>query len=163
MRTCAYAHGFPPIYFFFIYILFSGGRCLLFCRFFAVRRLFAGCFGAVCVVCYSVFFLGFCVLFFDSGFVWWFVWWFRFVLRGFLMLVKIRGCQRESAQNEGVSGVMSGVFACSGLVQHIFLVCVLFQMYLEQGKHPTSAKKALLLNRITMCFQSSKPMRKNRR
>ena len=79
------------------------------------------------------------------------------------MLVKIRGCQCESVQNVGVSGVMSGVFACSGLVQHIFLVCVLFQMYLEQGKHPTSAKKALLLNRITMCFQSSKPMRKNRR
>ena len=79
------------------------------------------------------------------------------------MLVKIRGCQCESVQNVGVSGVMSGVFACSGLVQHMFLICVLFQMYLEQGKHPTPAKKALLLNRITMCFQSSKPMRKNRR
>ena len=81
MRTCAYAHGYPPIYFFFISILFSGGRFPLFCRFFAVRELFSGCFGRVCVVCYSVFFLGVCVLFFDSGFVWEFVWRFGFVLR----------------------------------------------------------------------------------
>ena len=37
---------------------------------------------------YSVFLLGVCVLFFDSGFVWGFVRLFRFVLRDFLMLVK---------------------------------------------------------------------------
>ena len=69
MRTCAYAHGYPPIHYFFISILFFGVRFPLFCRFFAVWRLFAGCFGAVCVVFSSVFFLGVCVLFFDSGFV----------------------------------------------------------------------------------------------
>ena len=56
MRTCAYAHGYPPIYYFFISILFSDVRFPLFCRFFAVRELFSGCFGRVCVVCYSVFF-----------------------------------------------------------------------------------------------------------
>ena len=69
MRTCAYAHAYPPIYFFFIYILFSAEDVCRSVGFFAVWRLFAGCFGAVCVVFYSVFFRGVCVLFFDSGFV----------------------------------------------------------------------------------------------
>lgn len=67
MRTCAYAHGFPPYTFFSFTYFFSGGRCLLFCRFFAVRRLFAGCFGAVCVVCYSVFFWVFVCCFLIPG------------------------------------------------------------------------------------------------
>ena len=110
MRTCAYAHGYPPICYFFIYILFSGGRFPLFCRFFAVRELFSGCFGRVCVVCYSVFFLGVCVLFFDSGFVWEFVWRFGFVLRDFSDVGENDGCQCESVQIEGVLGVMSGIF-----------------------------------------------------
>ena len=114
MRTCAYAHGYPPIYYFFISILFSGGRFPLFCRFFAVRELFSGCFGRVCVVCYSVFFLGVCVLFFDSGFVWEFVWRFWFVLRDFSDVGENDGCQCDSAQNEGVLGVMSGIF---GVIQ----------------------------------------------
>ena len=81
MRTCAYAHGYPPIYYFFISILFSAEDVRRSVGFFAVWRLFAGCFGRVCVVSYSVFLLGVCVLFFDSGFVWEFVWRFGFVLR----------------------------------------------------------------------------------
>ena len=99
LKLCAHAHMrmvYPPIYFFFIYILFSGGGCSLFCRFFAVWRLFAGCFGAVCVVFSSVFFLGVCVLFFDSGFVWGFVWRFWFVLRDFSDVGENEGCQCES-------------------------------------------------------------------
>lgn len=80
-----------PHILFFIYILFSVGDFCCSVGFFAVWRLFAGCFGRVCVVCCSVFFLGVCVLFFDSGFVWEFVWLFRFVLRYFLMLVKMKG------------------------------------------------------------------------
>ena len=59
---------------------------------------------------YSVFLLGVCVLFFDSGFVWEFVWRFGFVLRDFLMLAKMAECQCESVQNEGVSSVMPGIF-----------------------------------------------------
>ena len=46
MRTCAYAHGYPPIYYFFISILFSGGRFPLFCRFFL---LFGGSLRVVSV------------------------------------------------------------------------------------------------------------------
>ena len=93
MRTCAYAHGYPPIHYFFISILFSDVRFPLFCRFFAVRELFSGCFGRVCVVSYSVFLLGVCVLFFDSGFVWEFVWRFGFVLRDL----------SDVGENDGVS------------------------------------------------------------
>ena len=69
MRTCAYAHGYPPIYYFFISILFPAGdfRCsvgfLLFGSYFRVVS-------AECVLCVvRCFFLGVCVLFFDSGFV----------------------------------------------------------------------------------------------
>ena len=65
-------------------------------------------------MCYSVFFLGVCVLFFDSGFVWEFVWRFWFVLRDFSDVGENDGCQCESVQIEGVSGVMSGIF---GVIQ----------------------------------------------
>ena len=96
MRTCAYAHGYPPIYYFFISILFSAEEVRRSVGFFAVWRLFAGCFGAVCVVFSSVFLLGVCVLFFDSGFVWGFVWRFWFVLRDFSDVGENEGCQCES-------------------------------------------------------------------
>ena len=78
MRICAWL---SPHILFFHFHTFSDVRFPLFCRFFAVRELFSGCFGAVCVVFSSVFLLGVCVLFFDSGFVWGFVWRFGFVLR----------------------------------------------------------------------------------
>ena len=45
---------------------------------------------------YSVFLLGVCVLFFDSGFVWGFVWGFWFVLRDFSDVGENEGCQCES-------------------------------------------------------------------
>ena len=114
MRTCAYAHGYPPHILFFHFHTFFGGGGSPFRRFFAVWRLFAGCFGAVCVVFCSVFFRGVCVLFFDSGFVWEFVWRFGFVLRDFSDVGENDGCQCESVQIEGVSGVMSGIF---GVIQ----------------------------------------------
>ena len=71
----------PPYTFFSFPYFFPAGdfRCSV--GFFAVRELFSGCFGRVCVVFSSVFLLGVCVLFFDSGFVWEFVWRFGFVLR----------------------------------------------------------------------------------
>ena len=69
MRTCAYAHGYPPYTFFSFPYFFPAEDVRRSVGFFAVWRLFAGCFGAVCVVFSSVFFLGVCVLFFDSGFV----------------------------------------------------------------------------------------------
>ena len=59
---------------------------------------------------YSVFLLGVCVLFFDSGFVWEFVWRFGFVLRVLSDVGENDGCQCESVQIEGVSGVMPGIF-----------------------------------------------------
>ena len=58
LKLCAHAHMrmvSPPIYFFFIYILFSAEDVRRSVGFFAVWRLFAGCFGRVCVVSYSVF------------------------------------------------------------------------------------------------------------
>ena len=61
-------------------------------------------------MCYSVFLLGVCVLFFDSGFVWEFVWRFGFVLRVLSDVGENDGCQCESVQNEGISGVMPGIF-----------------------------------------------------
>ena len=112
MRICAWLP--PHILFFHFHTFFSDVRFPLFCRFFAVWRLFAGCFGAVCVVFSSMFFLGVCVLFFDSGFVWEFVWRFGFVLRDFSDVGENEGCQCESVQNVGVSGVMSGIF---GVIQ----------------------------------------------
>ena len=72
LKLCAHAHMrmvTPPYTIFSFTYFFSDVRFPLFCRFFAVRELFSGCFGRVCVVSYSVFFLGVCVLFFDSGFV----------------------------------------------------------------------------------------------
>ena len=56
MRICAWLP--PHILFFHFHTFFPAGdfRCSV--GFFAVWRLFAGCFGRVCVVCYSVFFLG---------------------------------------------------------------------------------------------------------
>ena len=65
-------------------------------------------------MCYSVFFLGVCVLFFDSGVVCGFVWRFWFVLRDFSEIGENNGCQCESVQIEGVSGVMPGIF---GVIQ----------------------------------------------
>ena len=58
----------------FTYVFFRREISAVLSVFFSVRELFSGCFGRVCVVCYSVFFLGVCVLFFDSGVVWEFVW-----------------------------------------------------------------------------------------
>ena len=110
MRTCAYAHGYPPIYYFFISILFPVGdfRCsvgfLLFGSYFWVVL-------AECVLClircfYWVFVYCFLIpglygsLFGDSD-----------LFCGIcLMLAKMTECQCESAQNEGVLGVMSGIF-----------------------------------------------------
>ena len=74
MRTCAYAHGFPPYTFFSFTYFFPAGDVCCSVGFFAVWRFFAGCFGAVCVVCYSVFFFGCLCAVFDSGFVSGFVW-----------------------------------------------------------------------------------------
>ena len=72
LKLCAHAHMrmvTPPYTIFSFPYFFPAGdfRCSV--GFFAVWRLFAGCFGRVCVVSYSVFFRGVCVLFFDSGFV----------------------------------------------------------------------------------------------
>ena len=112
MRTCAWL---PPPYtiFSFPYFFPAGDfRCsvgfLLFGSYFRVVS-------AECVLCVvRCFFWVFVCCFFDSGFVWEFVWRFGFVLRDFLMLVKMMGCQCESVQIEGVSSVMSGIF---GVIQ----------------------------------------------
>ena len=99
----------PPYTIFSFTYFFPAGDFRRSVGFFAVRELFSGCFGRVCVVCYSVFFWGgVCVLFFDSGFVWEFVWRFGFVLRVLSDVGENRGCQCESVQNVGVSGVMHG-------------------------------------------------------
>ena len=94
MRICAW---FPPhILFFHFHTFFRREIPAVLSVFFSVRELFLGCFGRVCVVSYSVFFRGVCVLFFDSGFVWEFVWIFRFVLRDFSEIGENNGCQCES-------------------------------------------------------------------
>ena len=72
LKLCAHAHMrmvTPPYTFFSFTYFFRRRMSAVLSVFFAVWRLFTGCFGAVCVVFSSVFFLGVCVLFFDSGFV----------------------------------------------------------------------------------------------
>ena len=92
LKLCAYAHGYPPIYFFFIYILFSDVRFPPFCRFFfAVWRLFAGCFGAVCVVFSSVFFWVFVCCFLIPGLYRGLFGDFGLFCGIFLMLAKMKG------------------------------------------------------------------------
>ena len=111
MRTCAWL---PPIYFFFIYILFSAEDVrrsvgfLLFggsLRVVSVRFVlcFLRCFFWVFVCCILI--PGLCRgLFGDFG-----------LFCGFcLMLAKMAECQCESVQNEGVSSVMPGIF---GVIQ----------------------------------------------
>ena len=114
MRTCAYAHGYPPIYYFFISILFSAAdvrRSVGFLLFGSYFRVVS----AECVLClircfYWVFVCCFLIpglyrgLFGDFG-----------LFCGiFLMLVKMMECQCESVQIEGVLGVMPGIF---GVIQ----------------------------------------------
>ena len=98
MRTCAYAHGYPPhILFFHFHTFFRREIPAVL----SVFLLFGGSLrvvsaeGVLCVMqCF--FWGGVCVLFFDSGFVWEFVWRFGFVLRVLSDVGENDGCQFES-------------------------------------------------------------------
>ena len=92
MRTCAYAHGYPPYTFFFISILFSDVRFPLFCRFFCCLAALYGLFRCgLCCVFFGVFFWVFVCCFLIPGLYGSLFGDFGLFYGIFLMLAKMKG------------------------------------------------------------------------
>ena len=110
MRTCAYAHGYPPYTFFsFTYFFRRRMSAVL-----SVFLLFGGSLRVVsaeCVLCVvRCFFWVFVCCFLIPGLCRGLFGDFGLFCGICLMLAKMMECQCESVQIEGVSGVMPGIF-----------------------------------------------------
>ena len=166
LKLCAHAHMrmvSPHILFFHLHTFFRREVSAVL-SVFCCSAAFCGLFRCgLCCVLFGVFFGFLCAVF-----------WFRVCMVVCLVIPVCFAGFSDVGENKGVSAwicTKRGRFGCDVWCFCLFRACATYVFGLHSFPNVSGAgqipnprkKKALLLNRITMCFQSSKPMRKNRR